>query len=119
MPGVNACKRQRLKTAEATITDLEKGRRPQNSPRHPLAFGALDQVLFDVVFANEVRHVRWICKGPVAMSIDRGVNKMLDSILQGCINEIFALLFFGVHGLATAGRVLVESDIIMACGATG
>lgn len=48
------------------------------------------------MLADKVRYGRWVIEGNlVAAAVDGGVDEELDVIFQRCVDEGFALFFFG------------------------
>lgn len=68
-------------------------------------------MLFDAMLAGKVRDVGLIVDGPVAAPVNGAVDEVLDAILQCCIDEPLALLFFIRSTLLSNGRRLQRINV--------
>lgn len=91
---------------EARDKVLEKEHRTEDSPCHGSILGLLEQMVFDAMFADEMRDIGWIVRGGITTAIDGAVDKVSDVLLDGFINQGFTLDFFFVYILTFRHRVL-------------
>lgn len=66
-------------------------------------------MLLYVVLALEVGNIRRVVDRPYTTTVHRRVDKMLDAVLEGGVDEGFSLLFLDYWASFIEGRKLLDS----------
>lgn len=86
---------------------VEECDRAENRPGHFSVFGLFDEMMLNAVFAHEMGNRRQTVKGSISTAINGRIHEMLDIVLEGCVDEVFALFLFGCLVGSTGDRDLM------------
>lgn len=74
---------------------VHKCDRAQNGPGHFRPLSLFNEMMLDLVLADKMRDGRRVVEGRVTAAINRGVDEVLDVVLESSIDKVLALSLFG------------------------